>query len=238
MPLFSDTQTGSPLRSELLPLTLDYIKPIRLNPVNRLRIPSAPLHYLPYGLGELAKEVRTHERRLCEKHGAELQIITTFGSHPLEREIACLFHWFSVSAVNYVRSVAFMAYMNESDFAINALSRAEVQREVKLQCNAYLLEVIPEIKTWRDKVSAHFCATDPRSDDTLPSLAQSLHNTISFNHGRFETDTFRIVINGEESTLPKWSLTRVYEEELVPRFWPENLFLDQNPREVAQSEGV
>ena len=94
--------------------------------------------------------------------------------------------------------------------------------EIKKYCSDYAEEVVPELFRWRNKISAHPSITDPRpKEDNLGLLEFSIMNQITFQTQHYFVGGFNWSINGEESNLEMWSLIKVFEEKLIPRYWPD-----------------
>lgn len=90
--------------------------------------------------------------------------------------------------------------------------------------------LIPEVILWRNKVGAHFAATDARLDPEHPSktddssmLSASLHGIPTWIDGHyFMGDNQNIKLN----QIHHWSVTKTHEK-LAPRFWPDFTWQDQ-----------
>ena len=84
----------------------------------------------------------------------EDQPVYIFGNSPLLKGaphdlIACFFHWYSVTACNYVRLVGWLGYGGDPKKASN-----------------YLKNVMPEVSLWRDKVGSSLLTGRPQGDGT------------------------------------------------------------------------
>ena len=68
-----------------------------------------------------------------------------------------------------------------------------------------------DVKTWRDKVGAHYAITDKRKENiaTLNYLI-SVHPTL--NKWRYEVGATNLAINDESSEFNGWSVTKEYEK--------------------------
>ena len=78
-----------------------------------------------------------------------------------------LFHWFSISIINYTRLVGFL-----SGIASGAFSRQDLEDQTKFEfikrhCGTYVdsISELCAVKVWRNKIAAHFAITDPRKND-------------------------------------------------------------------------
>lgn len=171
------------------------------------------------GLNQLALVVREMERKyIAENLGDEGISFNAFMSVP--SIVPCAFDWFSVTLVNYLRLVALVQLMNSKGWNSNALTEPKNRSEIKNHCKCYIKTVAPEVLLWRDKVAAHFAATDPRSDDNLGTLEQSVMGMVEFMSPYYYVGAGKWVRSNQISELPEWSLTKIYEE-LAPRLWPE-----------------
>ncbi len=123
--------------------------------------------------------------------------------------IACAFHWYAVSACNYVRLVGWLANAGDTKKA-----------------SAYVKGVLPAVSLWRNKVGAHFARIDPRGD-TPADLAASVLFPVGFFDDAFYVGLLRLrVVQGGQATASRgdmgWSLTHTHRD-LCRRYWPEKL---------------
>ena len=177
------------------------------------------LRYLKTGLGYLCHNVQAIESEFRRQtDGFEVWM---GGNVPPGRAvpslaesaqdlIACAFHWYSVSACNYVRLVGWLAFNEDTSKA-----------------KTYVTEVIPDVEVFRNKVAAHFARVDPRPrHDTLAHEFISVMFPVSFQGDSFVSPPFTLTvdaespkISGNTSDLQPWSLTQVHQR-LSKRYWP------------------
>lgn len=193
------------------------------------------LEYLSTGLNFLNVQVQRIESEIRGRLDSDT-VVHMFGNAP-ELEgmpqdlVACAFHWYSVTACNYVKLVGWLA--NEGD----ASKAAE-----------YLKHVLPEVRIWRDKVGAHFAQIDPRKEDTPADLAKSVMFPLTFDDDAFYVGSLVLTMASGEQKQPKpegiadwrwrhlmmsgrvrnssrqdmrWSLTHTHER-LSTRYWPND----------------
>ncbi|MBE0684066.1 MAG: hypothetical protein IH589_19360 [Anaerolineales bacterium] len=110
--------------------------------------------------------------------------------------------------------------MKKKKWRSSALVDPMNKKVIKAYCTDYVRDAIPEIYLWRNKVAAHFAATDPFNDDTLGSLEQSIMNPVSYKHPYYYVGVFKWNTQGTSANLPRWALTETYER-LRKRYWPE-----------------
>lgn len=169
------------------------------------------LRYLASGLWFLNNQVRKIETQVCEKAPRNRRG-SHFGNSPdLEGVpqdlVACAFHWYAVSACNYVKMVGWLTNAGDSEKA-----------------GRYMERVLPQVHLWRHKVAAHFAITDPRKDDNAADLAMSVMFPIAFDDDAFCTGALTLTMSsgGQQSTSRRdmgWSLTRTHRS-LTLRYWP------------------
>jgi hypothetical protein len=169
------------------------------------------LTYLAQGLQFLYEQVKSTEDQIIEAVGRDKRHII-YGNHPALKSapqglIACAFHWYAVSACNYVRMVGWLVNGGDSKKA-----------------RQYMQRVLPAVKLWRHKVGAHFAATAPRSEDTLADLAMSVMFPVAFDDDAFYTGALRLIMRhgtrtSASRTDMRWSLTHTHRE-LAARYWP------------------
>jgi hypothetical protein len=194
-------------------VVLDYVDSLTLDAsaaeqyANELR----SLAYLSQGLVFLDGQVRRIEQVVTESLDPAKRF-TILGNHPVLNQVpqglvASAFHWYAVSACNYVQLTGWLA-----------------KSEDLKQANRYLKSVIPEVKIWRDKVGAHFARVDPRRDDSIADLLASVMFPIAFDDNAFWTGTFTLAVSrggvGSSSRADmRWSLTDTHRK-LTERYWP------------------
>jgi hypothetical protein len=141
---------------------IDYIANLRLSDeqekehLNELR----SLAYLATGLRFLYEQVQRVEAEVTERLPKDKQV-RIFGSSPdmqgiSQDLVACAFHWYAVTACNYVKVVGWLANNGDSS-----------------EAKEYMQHVLPQVHLWRHKVAARFAIIDPRKDDNAADLAMS-----------------------------------------------------------------
>lgn len=138
----------------------------------------------------------------------------------VDRELcSCIFHWFSVSLVNYLRLVALMQFAKKNQISIDDFEKPSIQKKVESHCSDYAKRICPDIVTWRHKVGAHMAITSPRPEDNIATIYMSAMTSVDFKKDRLYTAFMKWGRKGHVSELPTWSITETFET-LSPRFWP------------------
>jgi hypothetical protein len=124
--------------------------------------------------------------------------------------LTCAFHWYAVSACNYVRVVGAVAYRQD-----NCRPRPD----------RYVADVIPEVLAFRDKVAAHFAWAARNSKDNDAERLASILPPLSFVGDCFEVGAFTVTLgsHGKEcdsQSIAPWSISKVHER-LRNRYWPQ-----------------
>ncbi len=211
-------------------ITLDRIENIVLNENFPVIQNCHSLTYLPDGIFQLAHTVRHAELQEVERgHQAQIGGFT----HQLNF-IACTFHWFAISLVNYLRMVALVDVLTRNGWRIYDLTTQGCKDTVRRHCREYVKDVIPDIAIWRNKVGAHFAATDPFNDDNLGTLQTSIAHPITYTRPYYRANDVRLVVDGQEPEIPSWAMTETYER-LIPRYWPSRK-LPPYPDDVWDTE--
>jgi len=173
----------------------------------------ASLRYLSIGLAFLYKQVKKVELTIIKQIGPEIRIFS-YGNDPRMRGIprdliACSFHWYSVSVCNYILMVGWIRHTIDpnSPFPWD-----------------YVDSLIPEVRAWRDKVSAHFAKADNDRRDTIAEQEVSVFYPIGFYDDAFYASPMSLTMTKKgkritSKSLQKWSLTKTHEQ-LQPRYWP------------------
>ena len=166
------------------------------------------------GLDYLYHQIRSFEGEVAARLGPGEHHIA--GNHPAFEGIpmsfiACSYHWYSVTACNYVRLVGWMTHQENSKKALE-----------------YVKHVIPEVYLWRNKVGAHFTRSQPMKEDNVADQQLSVMNPVDYHSGSFHagsavfaimsTSEVKEVSNSKQSMM--WSLTETHKM-LASRYWPE-----------------
>lgn len=201
------------------PIILDHIDGITIDPTNAPFANYQALWSSCEGLKTLAFTVRDLERRyIASDPHAEHVGLHMFMQIP--GFVPCAFNWFALTLVNYLRLVGLVQLMNRKGWKSPSLADPANRSEIKNHCTTYVKTVAPEVYAWRNKVAAHFAATDPFHDDNLGTLEQSVMSMVEFKYPYYHVGLGKWTSGNETSQLPTWALTRVYED-LRPRLWPE-----------------
>ena len=199
-------------------ITVDQIDNIRVNGEvhhNQLSV----LRSLSIGMSHLAELTRLREIEALEEYGKDrVTFITNFGND-LEMFLGCVFDWFSVSLVSYLRTIKLMHMMESKGWNLADLQEQAVQRVLRTACEKYVNDVAPEVFEWRNKIAAHRSATDPRSD-SLAIITYSTFPTVGYKSPYYGVGHLKLALgDGSSSNLPEWYLTETFER-LTPRYWP------------------
>ncbi|HBC89437.1 MAG TPA: hypothetical protein DCZ94_21070 [Lentisphaeria bacterium] len=197
-------------------IKIDYIDGIEVDlkklPINNLHA----LNYIPHGLFRLAVIIKFQEGKMMPTNP---QVKITAFFMQMDPIIPCIFHWFGTSMVNYTRLVGLIKVLS-----MNSWTTADIvknKEHIKKECNTYVKSIIPDLREWRNKISAHFAPTDPYDSDNMGTLEQSVMDNIVFLNNRYRTNSLKLTSGGETSTLPDWSVTETYEK-LTKRYWPNS----------------
>lgn len=208
-------------------IIIDYIENIEVDfdnaPIDNLQA----LDYLQDGIFHLAGLVKTKEARNTKSSGVgesgyipgkETQFYWS-NTNSENNLLLNQFNWFVISCINYIRIVALVDIMMKNNWKINDIKGHT--EEIKKYCSGYTEKVIPELLRWRNKISAHPSAADPRVIDNIGLLEFSLMNQLTFASPHYYVGGFNWSNSGEESDLAPWSLIEVFENRLIPRYWPD-----------------
>jgi len=124
--------------------------------------------------------------------------------------LTCAFHWYAISACQYVQTVGAIAY------------QLDPTRPLPQE---YAKRIIPEVTAFRDKVAAHFAwSTKNKRDNDAERLA-SILPPLTFSNDSFYVGGFTIAVRrggkaSNSDAIEPWSLCKVHEA-LRERFWPD-----------------
>jgi hypothetical protein len=124
--------------------------------------------------------------------------------------LTCAFHWYAISACQYVGTVGAVAYTHDSN---------------RPEARGYLKIVIPEVLAFRDKVAAHFAWWVGDNRDNPAERFASIIPPLVFQEDSFQVGALAVYLRkgGQSSnskTIQPWSLSRVHER-LRKRYWPD-----------------
>ena len=178
------------------------------------------LQSLDIGLFRLAESTRQYEVEALERFGRENTTgLFHFGS-PQELWLGCMFDWFAISLVSYMRTVQLMNLMETNGWGLEDLKRKSAKQKLRDASNAYINRVAPDALEWRNKIAAHRAATNPMSD-SLALLTYSTMPTVGYHSPYYCVGHITLTLwDGSSAALPQWSLTQKYEE-LASRYWPD-----------------
>jgi hypothetical protein len=199
---------------------LDHISGIRVpanvftNPVNEYWA----LICLKQGLDFLYRQVSQIDSITKEKLNPEGKLkCLGYGNIPGTEDIpkpllTCAFHWYAISACQYVRTVGAIAYVNDNSRPLPP---------------AYVKEVIPEVLGFRDKVAAHFAWTSKHSADNDAERLASIIPQLSFVDDSWHVGALKVICSGKKGastskTIKPWSISAIHLK-LSERYWPELL---------------
>ena len=140
--------------------------------------------------------------------------------------ISSYFYWFGVTLVNHCRLCGMLIYLHRNNLTDTSLLDSSTRSNATAFVRDYIKSIIPDIPVWRHKLGAHFAFTDPRAEDTLLDLQQSIMTHSVYVRGRWRACGAR---HGDNA-IPEWSVTEEMER-LKPRFWPhfEYIETENNP---------
>lgn len=174
------------------------------------------LYYLRHGINSIAFTVRQIE---ISKYKENLKFEGfVFGEN--EMILSCYFLWYSMTLVNYLKLIALIEYLTKNNMIIDQIKYDSKEKDVSDYCKKYVEEAVPVIYLWRNKIAAHFAATDPYKTDNLSNINGSLTNFISYSRPYYCAHKTKLVVGHEPSVFGDWSITESFET-LSQRYWPE-----------------
>jgi hypothetical protein len=164
------------------------------------------------GLGFLFVQVQRAESVMHERFPPGQIMSFMIGSHPdgppphVLALIESTFHWYAVSACNYVRMTGW-------------LRAKDIQDDDPGKCAlSYIEEVIPQVKRYRDKVAAHLSSFDPKTSGQNQDNPADLIGAplpLGYCDGCYRTGALQVTTrqNGNVSESQHdlgWSLTETH----------------------------
>ena len=199
-------------------LVLDHIDNISVEPENHTNSITV-LKSLVIGMTHLAEFTRLREVDALKTHGSDnVVFIAQITDKTLM--LGCVFDWFAISLVSYLRLVKLIHLMDINGWNIPHLKDTDIQKDLRSSCVSYVKSVAPEVYQWRNKIAAHRAATDPIGEDDLTMLTYSTMPTIAYQSPYYGVGYLRLTVGGGgRLDIEPWSLTEKFES-LSQRFWP------------------
>lgn len=124
--------------------------------------------------------------------------------------LTCVYHWYSLTACQLVRTVGAIALQNDSS------------RPKPLE---YVKRVIPEVLPFRDKVAAHFAWTSMNDKDSHAERQASIMPPLTFVNdaffvGALNLRTRRSGQMSDSSSIRPWCIRDIHRR-LEARYWPK-----------------
>jgi len=172
------------------------------------------LSYLWHGMEllnmETAKRQEEHQRRV---NPGGKDVMVSFGNDPDCKQmplLTCFFHWYAVSACNYVKTIGAIAYRQDN---------------TRPKPGKYVKNVIPEVLAFRNKIAAHFSWSMEDGRDNDAERLASVLPPLSFDGGVFCVGAWQVGISrggkaSNSAAISPWSLTKVHEK-LCERYRPQ-----------------
>jgi hypothetical protein len=125
--------------------------------------------------------------------------------------VTCAFHWYSVSACQYVRTIGTIAYHRDQN---------------RPKPDKYVDNVIPDVKAFRDKIGAHTAWSMSNGRDNKAERLASVLPQLAIVDYTFMVSVFHVILTsgGKRSdsfNLKSWSVSRVHKA-LRKRYWPSS----------------
>jgi len=168
------------------------------------------------GLEFIFRQVRKCDELARQRPNPEGKLkVLSMGNDPLLAEfpkglLTCSFHWYAVTACQYVRTVGAIARQHDS------------KRPLPTQ---YVRNVIPEVLAFRDKVAAHFAWTMKNKHDCEADRKLSVMPQLRFQDDACHVGGWNLTVKSSPETstskaIVAWSVADVHER-LRKRYWPE-----------------
>lgn len=188
-----------------MPVTLDHIDHLVLEGDEEVHHGNelVALSHLKLGLNFLYSQVSKVESVVLARLDPSKEV-WALGNAPFldgipQGLIVCSFHWYAVSACNYVHLVGWLT--NGHD---------------KPKAREYVEHVAPSMYLFRNKIGAHFALSSPSPKDSQADLERSTMFGVSWYRDRFYAGAYNLSVRrkGQSSssrTDMRWSLTEMHE---------------------------
>ncbi|WP_019025689.1 hypothetical protein [Colwellia piezophila] len=119
------------------------------------------------------------------------------------------FDIFSIYLTNYCSLLALKEFLENGSTYQDIKSSPSLVRDKTATMRVEYLPV--RVKKWRNKVAAHYAASDPKSSDNIATIMQSINIIPAYNSPYYTVGGTAFIIEGRSSQLQEWSLTKEYE---------------------------
>ena len=138
--------------------------------------------------------------------------------------LTCSFHWYAISACQYVRTVGVIAKRNAPE---------------RIEPIKYVEAIIPEVKAFRDKVAAHFAWASRNEKDSDADRMASIFPSVIWLDDHFMVGGHKLTMRKsgqvpESDSLAPWSVTVVHRD-LSERYWKSSIRSDEESQPEIQS---
>lgn len=173
---------------------------------------------LHQGLAFLYRQAAQYDRLVTNKLNPDGKgkLWTVIGTPPALDDIpkgllTCAFHWYAISACQYVRTVGAIAYRQDNTCPLP---------------EEYAEKVLPEVVGFRDKVAAHFAGMTRNSRDNEAERLASIMPQLGFSDDSLCVSAYTIRISKggqvcDSTSIKQWSIPKVHEQ-LQQRYWPDD----------------
>ena len=193
-------------------LVLDHIENIVIHH-DKMKIRNyQAIFYNKTGLYTLAKNVRDREIGVrLNPFNIKYGVTGMFNMNSPEFEmITSMFNWYSTSIVSYIQLISLLKIAQQKNWSLDDIAKGKNKKYIHDDAKEYLNRLIPDIYTWRHKVSAHYAAYDPFRNDNIATLEQSLFPNVMYHSPYFYVAKVNYKSGEEISDLNEWSLTKNY----------------------------
>ena len=184
------------------------------NPVNEFWA----LIWLKQGLDFLYNQITPFDDSVRQKLNPNGDLtVSVIRDHPAfagvpKAMLTSAFHWYAMSAYQYVTTVGAISFRQDSG---------------RPKPYVYTEKIIPEVKTFRDKVAAHFAWNTKNKQDSDAERLMSVMPQLGFQDSRLVMGGFTLSLKSGGKTsdsgkmLP-WSVIEIHER-LRKRYWPSDI---------------
>ena len=198
-------------------IVLDHKENIIISTVSKHGNILNQLQALLIGMFNLAEFTREEELAIFNPAVKE----ASWNINPTTMFLGCIFDWFAISLVSYLRLVKLVHLMEIHGWSVSDLTKKHIGKKVRISGIKYITSVAPEVYIWRNKIAAHRAATSPDETDSFNLLDYSTMCNINYDSPYYTVLSIKIGGDGRGPLgLKPWALTETFER-LAPRFWPE-----------------
>jgi hypothetical protein len=164
-----------------------------------------------------------------EKSNEEIELInkSKFSmdgtSNQIDAQAVNLYHWYSINLINYAKCCGLIQFLNTKMVLPEYIAQnKDLLKELREEQNKYINQIpdLEPVKHFRNKAGAHLAFTDPKPDDNVATLLESMSIIPTYLNDKITIGALKRQRGKHVSSFAdyQWSLTDNFDS-LIPRYF-------------------